>query len=878
MEKNSFLQCMEFHISKKVREVVSLDKSLFSSYGNTIFASHKDIHTFVFLFNNAIKEGKLPKDTKELDVGIISIMGLIDEIFHYIFRLYRRDVAPLFFENGYAFIKKYLDDAGYSLEDLFSLFLQNFPNDDIYNERINIANYLNAKDSKSNVENSYLLLEELCLLFLTNENPSFSSYSILFENNIFTTHPAYNMFKKAMWAWSKKNADFGSTQLDIISFLMQPIKEVPNSPEEQLKYIKTHWAVYIKEILYKILEIESFVSQTYRPTFPIHYEGESEVITFIPKEKEGFSKDTGWMPNVVLLAKNTFVYLDQLSKRYKKKIEHIDEIPDEEFEHMQEAGINALWLIGLWQRSLASERIKKRCGNPDAIASAYSIFDYQIAEELGGKEALKRLKNQATRYGIRLAADMVPNHTAIDSIDVIRHPTLFLQTSTCPFPSYDFSGEPIAQCDNISIYLENHYYSKTDCAVVFKRMDGNTGSETYIYHGNDGTGLPWNDTAQLDFLNAETRENIIAKIIEIAKDFPIIRFDAAMVLTQRHIRRLWYPSLGQYDGIPGRIEHHISDSLFYSKMPQEFWREVVDRLNIECPETLLLAEAFWMMEGYFVRSLGMHRVYNSAFMNMLKREENQKYRETIKNTIVFDKEVLKRYVNFMSNPDEEPATIQFGRQDKYFGVCTMMICLPGLPMFSHGQFLGMEEKYGMEYKKAYRDERGDMEFLERHKKKIFPLLKKRYLFSSVTHFYFYDVLSHNGTINENIFAWSNMHQGERSLVFYNNKYERGAGTINLSAPFRDETEDVKTTSFFDALMLHDKKGYYTIFYEFHSSLYYIRSNQELKEKGFFVMLEGFESQVFLNIKEVDDVDGKYKNLCDSLNGRGYSSNFEETID
>ena len=40
------------------------------------------------------------------------------------------------------------------------------------------------------------------------------------------------------------------------------------------------------------------------------------------------------------------------------------------------------------------------------------------------------------------------------------------------------------------------------------------------------------------------------------------------------------------------------------------------------PDTLLLAEAFWLMEGYFVRTLGMHRVYNSAFMNMLRDEDN----------------------------------------------------------------------------------------------------------------------------------------------------------------------------------------------------------------------------------------------------------------
>ena len=72
---------------------------------------------------------------------------------------------------------------------------------------------------------------------------------------------------------------------------------------------------------------------------------------------------------------------------------------------------------------------------------------------------------------------------------------------------------------------------------------------------------------------------------------------------------------------------------------------MVDRCAAEVPGTLLLAEAFWLLEGYFVRTLGMHRVYNSAFMNMLRDEENANYRNVIKNTLEFDPEILKRYVD-----------------------------------------------------------------------------------------------------------------------------------------------------------------------------------------------------------------------------------------
>ena len=47
----------------------------------------------------------------------------------------------------------------------------------------------------------------------------------------------------------------------------------------------------------------------------------------------------------------------------------------------------------------------------------------------------------------------------------------------------------------------------------------------------------------------------------------------------------------------------------------------------ELPETMLLAEAFWLLEGYFVRGLGMHRVYNSAFMTMLRDGDGLSYEE-----------------------------------------------------------------------------------------------------------------------------------------------------------------------------------------------------------------------------------------------------------
>ena len=94
-------------------------------------------------------------------------------------------------------------------------------------------------------------------------------------------------------------------------------------------------------------------------------------------------------------------------------------------------------------------------------------------------------------------------------------------------------------------------------------------------------------------------------------------------------------------------------------------------------------------------------------MNMLKKEENAKYRYLIRETLEFDPDILKRYVNFMNNPDEKTAAEQFGKGDKYFGVCLLLATMPGLPMIGHGQIEGFYEKYGMEFSRPQWDEKPD---------------------------------------------------------------------------------------------------------------------------------------------------------------------------
>jgi len=886
----------EFHIASKIRKLLNIDDELFSISGNVIFANMSQVRKFVNKFN------KSKNDNQKVKVSEVNAAGLMDEIFHFMIRKYEDELNPKVFIRAIEHLENRIGEDEF--RKLLFEFIEIFPPSEVYQGKTTPFDYLNSfTGNKSNKE---ITLEEMFLLNFANRNPANKKLKNLFDDNYFSDKELFDSTIDELKIFLKDETPIGAGKFDLFEYLMKPIMSNSESLSLQLEFILENWDITLKEkFADRVLSNRDLVKEE----ITFEYSGDGSPETIVPQykgeysstdgftlgkssfnyaddintayeETEQFTSDIHWMPNVVLMAKNIYVWLDQLSKKYQREIKSLDQIPNEELDELARRNINGLWMIGLWERSSASKRIKHIMGNIDAVASAYSLYDYQIAYDIGGEEAYNNLNERAKERGIRLASDMVPNHTGIHSDWVRNHPEYFVQVSEPPF-DYSFNGEDLSEDPNIEIKIEDGYWEKRDAAVVFRRIDKRYNDVRYIYHGNDGTNMPWNDTAQLDMLKHEVREAVIQKIFDVARKFSIIRFDAAMTLAKKHFSRLWYPQPGMGGDIPSRTDHSMSRAEFDSFFPVEFWREVVDRINNEMPQTLLLAEAFWLMEGYFVRTLGMHRVYNSAFMHMMMKEENSKYRELIYNTLEFEPEILKRYVNFMSNPDEETAIQQFGTDDKYFGVLTLMITLPGLPMFAHGQIEGYTEKYGMEYKRAYYDEQPQDWLVERHEREIFPVTRKRYIFSEVENFWFYDFYDQNGNLNDNVFVYSNNAANEKSLVLFNNKYDKAYGNFQKSTPklvkIDDDNKFIKELNIAEALGINGNLNFFYIFKDMASNLEYIFKGSDLWQSGFYFELNGFERRVYTDIREVEDTNGDYYNTYVELNGRGVYS-IEEMIE
>ena len=848
------------HIPKQVRKKVLIENKDIGKNGKIKF---EDIFSARQISYSLMNELSVNISSSEL-----FLMGLLESII--------LTLSKWYITQHPAYIRELINHSynNYSslyVDEILKKYTINFPPNIVFEKQKTAVGFLLDTTNK---ENAFL---EMLQLYFSSQNPAYKDEKIFFDTSSISSETKWNLILPQIADFSFKGEKLNNTSFTLGDIMRKAYTENSHDLIAQIEFFFKEFGTLLED--YK--QIYNFALGAYNEEHRPYFEGSGE--SKLPNFKddifltgeEKYSDDAEWMPDVVMIAKNTLVWLDQLSKKYGKEIKTLDCIPDEELDIIKDSGFNAIWLIGIWERSIASKQIKQWAGNSEAESSAYSLKSYNISESLGGENAYNNLKSRTQIRKIRLASDMVPNHTSIDSPQLFNNPDWYMQVDYCPFPNYSFTGENLSGNSDFGIYLEDHYFDKTDAAVVFKYVNFKTNQTKYIYHGNDGTHMPWNDTAQLDYLKNEVREAIIHQIIEVAHRFPIIRFDAAMTLTKKHFHRLWYPEQGSEGDIPTRSSHGMTKDMFDIFFPTEFWREVVDRVAIEAPNTLLLAEAFWLLEGYFVRTLGMHRVYNSAFMNMLRDEENEKYREAIKLTLNFDRDILQRYVNFMSNPDEETAITQFGTDDKYFGTCLLMSTLPGLPMFAHGQIEGLKEKYGMEYSKAYWSEKENSWLIDKHKKEIFPILKKRNIFAQVENFRLYDFINEDkNNINQNVFAYSNSKGKDYALVFFNNVYENTNGYIKRSVTYKEKSihHELITEHIGKALKLQNSPAYYIIYKDLCTGMEYIRRSSDIFKNGFDIYLGAYKYACFVDFKEIKDNEwAHYGKLCEKLNGAGTSS-------
>jgi Alpha amylase, catalytic domain len=121
----------------------------------------------------------------------------------------------------------------------------------------------------------------------------------------------------------------------------------------------------------------------------------------------------------------------------------LGEVPGFDWDVLAALPVDAVWLMGVWQRSPLGRAIALaepslvaayRAALPDlrdddVIGSPYCVHDYVVDERFGGPGGLAVAREQLADRGLALILDYVPNHVAADHPWVTNRTRCFLSGS-----------------------------------------------------------------------------------------------------------------------------------------------------------------------------------------------------------------------------------------------------------------------------------------------------------------------------------------------------------------------------------------------------------------------------------------------------------------
>ena len=345
---------------------------------------------------------------------------------------------------------------------------------------------------------------------------------------------------------------------------------------------------------------------------------------------------------------NTVTWLEALTQQYGETIT-LATVPAEEWDRVSGYGCNAVWLMGVWERSPAALAINK--ADPefmryikgllpsfdfdrDMVGSAYSIRAYTVSADLGGPAALAIARAELKKRGLVLILDYVPNHVALDHPWAVKHPEYFVQGSP-----EDLKREPDA-------------YAQVGTNVLAR--------------GRDPGFDPWSDVLQLNSFSKELRQATADTIASIAAQCDGVRCDMAMLFTGQVFMYTWQDRAGQ-------------------PLNEEFWAEVIGAVRTKHPGFLFIAEAYWHAEQQLFE-LGFDYCYDKeTFYDSVKEGVTSELLYLLLKPV----EHQRRMVRFLENHDEPRAAHTFPL-GKHKAAAVLLATTPGSCMYYEGQFDGLQ--------------------------------------------------------------------------------------------------------------------------------------------------------------------------------------------
>ncbi|GCD40011.1 alpha-amylase [Streptomyces chrestomyceticus JCM 4735] len=341
---------------------------------------------------------------------------------------------------------------------------------------------------------------------------------------------------------------------------------------------------------------------------------------------------------------NTRVWLREVGRRTGGPA-GLGDVPKDAWDEITPHGIDAVWLMGVWERSprgrgialwdpslrTAFDRAVPGVEEGDIAGSPYCIRRYEVDAALGGAEGLAAARAELDSRGIGLLLDYVPNHVAPDSPWVTEHPEYFVRGTVD-----EVRRDPAAYLD-------------TGTAVLAR--------------GRDPFFPPWPDVVQLNAFEPAVRRATTDVLGRIGQVCDGVRCDMAMLLMNDIFARTW----GQRAGSPP---------------PDDFWPTVIGGVRERHPGMTFVAEAYWDLE-WDLQQQGFDFCYDKRLYDRVLNEGP----ESVRQHLTADETYQRKLVRFLENHDE-PRAAETLHPAKERAAAVLIATLPGATLWHEGQFTG----------------------------------------------------------------------------------------------------------------------------------------------------------------------------------------------
>lgn len=340
---------------------------------------------------------------------------------------------------------------------------------------------------------------------------------------------------------------------------------------------------------------------------------------------------------------NTRLWLTSISKNLGRPVT-LNDIPDADLDWFVETGFDWIWFLSVWTTGATARKVSRE--NPewrrdfeatlpdltddDIAGSGFAITSYEVHPDLGGPDALKRLRERLRTRGLKLMLDFVPNHMGPDHPWVNEHPEYFVAGTEA-----DIAASP-----------QNYTRVKMDAG------------DAVLAYGRDPYFSGWPDTLQLDYSNPATADAMTRELLRISGQCDGVRCDMAMLILPDVFERTW-----------GRKAH-------------PFWPKAIKSVRDIHPGFCFMAEVYWDLE-WEMQQLGFDYAYDKRLYDRLAEGHARPVREHFHAGLDYQDKLAR----FLENHDEPRAAATFS-PSQHTAAAVLTFFSPGLRFFHQGQFEG----------------------------------------------------------------------------------------------------------------------------------------------------------------------------------------------